>query len=144
MAEKKKRLIRVKTKAQKKEKTRAKTKSNPKIKAKIKTKAKSASLKRKTDFPWKTKEGENLLVRRPITSRSRPKYYRRSADLVKCKELNDNELIIVIQKQNRQVYKELFSRYHKKLFTYIFHLIGNKDETEDILQNVFSKNNKDK
>lgn len=139
MAKKKKRLVRRKTKTSNKEKTKTKAKSKPALKTKAKIKSKEASLKRKTDFPWKTKKGENLLVRRPITSKSRPKYYRRSADLVKCKDLNDSELIIVIQKQNRQVYKELFSRYQKKLFTYIFHLIGNRDETEDILQNVFSK-----
>lgn len=54
-------------------------------------------------------------------------------------ELSDNALIEVIQKKNREAYRELFARYQKKLFTYIFHLVGNKDETEDILQNVFSK-----
>ena len=45
----------------------------------------------------------------------------------------------MIQKKDREVYRELFLRYHKKLFTYIFHLVGNRDEIEDILQNVFSK-----
>lgn len=102
-----------------------------------KSHTKGHSLKRKTDFPWNASKIENMMFERP--RKSNLKHYRRHADLVKCKDLNDSELIIVIQTQNRQVYKELFSRYQKKLFTYIFHLVGNKDETEDILQNVFSK-----
>lgn len=54
-------------------------------------------------------------------------------------DLNDNEIIAVIQKRDIEAYRELFFRYHKKLFTYVFHLVGNRDEIDDILQNVFSK-----
>jgi len=53
--------------------------------------------------------------------------------------LDDSEIIAVIQKQDIEAYHELFFRYYKKLFTYVFHLVGNKDEIDDILQNVFSK-----
>ena len=52
-------------------------------------------------------------------------------------DLSDSDLINVIHTQKN--YKELFSRYQKKLFIYLFHLVGNRDEAEDILQNVFSK-----
>ena len=54
-------------------------------------------------------------------------------------DLDDNEIIAVIQKRDIEAYRELFFRYHKKLFTYVFHLVGNRDEIDDILQNVFSK-----
>jgi RNA polymerase sigma-70 factor (ECF subfamily) len=53
--------------------------------------------------------------------------------------MNDVDLIVIIHDKDREVYRELFDRYQKKIFTYIFHLVGNKDETEDILQNVFTK-----
>lgn len=58
-----------------------------------------------------------------------------------CKDLSDAELItlIQIQKKNKEAYYNLTERYSKKLFTYIFHFVGDKSETEDILQNVFSK-----
>lgn len=65
--------------------------------------------------------------------------FRRSTDFDLLKNLNDVELIDVIKNQNREAYQELFSRYQKKLFSYIYHLVGNRDETEDILQNVFAK-----
>lgn len=94
--------------------------------------------RRKTDLPWKTSGAKTLLrAALPVEVGSLP--YRRSSDLERVKTLSDNELIVVIHKQNREAYKELFARYQKKLFTYIYHLVGNKDETEDILQNVFSK-----
>jgi RNA polymerase sigma-70 factor (ECF subfamily) len=95
-------------------------------------------LRRKNDFPWRMSGAASLLVKRPEVDGD-AKLYRRASDLVRCKDLSDGELIIVTHTQNREAYKELFSRYQKKLFTYIFHLIGNKDEVEDILQSVFSK-----
>jgi len=55
------------------------------------------------------------------------------------KELSDSELIDVILKKNSEAYRELFDRYNRKLFVYILHLVGDREETEDILQNVFTK-----
>lgn len=52
-------------------------------------------------------------------------------------KLSDNQLVSSVRM--REAYEELFTRYQRKLFAYIFHLVGNKDEAEDILQNVFSK-----
>jgi RNA polymerase sigma-70 factor (ECF subfamily) len=68
-----------------------------------------------------------------------PDFCGKNKEQTYCKDLNDSELVKMVQKQNGRAYQELFSRYNKKLFTYIFHLVGNKNETEDILQNVFSK-----
>lgn len=62
-----------------------------------------------------------------------------STDVEALKDLSDIELIEVIKNQNREAYQELFLRYQKKLFSYIYHLVGNRDEAEDILQNVFAK-----
>jgi RNA polymerase sigma-70 factor (ECF subfamily) len=91
--------------------------------------------KRKTDLRWKLSQTTSELEN--IVDGSLP--YRRSSDLERMQELSDSEVIVIIIAQNRGAYKELFSRYQKKLFTYIYHLVGNREETEDILQNVFSK-----
>jgi len=136
MATKKKRL---KHKSAAKKKKVAKRKPVSKKKSVKKSQPKIVvHLRRKNDFPWRTSGAASLLVKRPDAPDS-SKFYRRASDLVRCKDLSDGDLIIVIHTQNIEAYKELFSRYQKKLFTYIFHLIGNKDEVEDILQNVFSK-----
>jgi len=63
----------------------------------------------------------------------------KKGDIGGCKDLTDSELIEVILNKNRDSYQELFDRYNRKLFVYILHLVGNREETEDILQNVFTK-----
>ncbi|KKQ53193.1 MAG: RNA polymerase sigma factor [Parcubacteria group bacterium GW2011_GWD2_38_11] len=94
--------------------------------------------RRKTDLPWK-ESGSETLLRAKLPVEINNSQYRRNSDLERVKDLGDNELIVIIHTQNIEAYKELFARYQKKLFTYIYHLVGNRDETEDILQNVFSK-----
>lgn len=94
--------------------------------------------RRKTDLLWQS-TGEAYLLKKNSTDESQPTLYRRKADLNYCSNLEDNDLIVVIHTQNIEAYKELFARYQKKLFTYIYHLVGSREETEDILQNVFSK-----
>lgn len=103
--------------------------------SKTSKKTKTVVLRRNTDFPW----GNITFSIKPKVSKNTKIYYRRRSDIDSCKDLNDSELVEVIQNQNREIYKELFRRYQRKLFVYIFHLVGNKDETEDILQNVFVK-----
>ncbi|EKE20384.1 MAG: hypothetical protein ACD_8C00008G0001 [uncultured bacterium] len=94
--------------------------------------------RRKDDLPWNDSDGEKLLSKKS-PNQVRQLLFRRKTDLDYCSELEDNDLIVVIQTQNPEAYRELFSRYQKKLFAYIYHLVGNREETEDILQNVFSK-----
>lgn len=94
-------------------------------------------LRRSTDLLWK--KGKRALLVSPKSARNSLFFFRRKTDIERCENLSDSELIKVIHTQNREAYRELFARYQKKLFTYIFHLVGNKDETEDILQNVFQK-----
>lgn len=94
--------------------------------------------RRKTDSRWKTSNSEVLLkVSFPVENNG--EFYRRNSDLNRIQNLDDSELIVVILNQNREAYKELFARYQKKLFAYIYHLVSSRDEAEDILQNVFSK-----
>ena len=60
-------------------------------------------------------------------------------DLKKYEEFDDNKLVDITRKQNIEAYKILFGRYEKSLFIYIFHFVRNKEEAEDLLQNVFAK-----
>lgn len=57
----------------------------------------------------------------------------------KVKTAEDNVLIGWIKKGHPEIYDEIVVRYQKKLFSYIYRLVGNKEEAEDILQNVFVK-----
>ena len=95
-------------------------------------------LRRKTDLVWNVSKLESLL-KTSFSCGNDVLFYRRKSDLACLEKLGDSELINVIHNQNKEAYKELFARYQKKLFTYIYHLVGSKEETEDILQNVFSK-----
>ena len=105
---------------------------------KKKIKPVGSRLRRKQDLPWKSSKSQSLLQEKTIEEVGK-KFFRRQTDLDSLKELNDSDLIGVIHHQNREAYRELFARYQKKLFVYIYHLVGNREETEDILQNVFSK-----
>jgi RNA polymerase sigma-70 factor (ECF subfamily) len=57
----------------------------------------------------------------------------------KVKDLSDSDLVKIIIKKNPEAYREIVKRYQRKLFVYLYHLVGNREETEDILQNVFVK-----
>ena len=96
------------------------------------------SSKRKTGLSWNL-SGKPILLTKFSSQYSYRDFCQKGKEPLLCHDLDDKELINVIQKKDREVYRELFLLYHKKLFKYIFHLIGNKDEIEDILQNVFSK-----
>ncbi len=56
-----------------------------------------------------------------------------------CENLSDNQLVEITLNKNPQAYRFLFWRYQKSLFIYLLHLVRNKEEAEDILQNVFVK-----
>lgn len=53
--------------------------------------------------------------------------------------LGDNELIVLVREKNAERYAEIIERYQGKLFAYLYRLIGNRDEAEDLLQDVFIK-----
>lgn len=99
-------------------------------------KKKTVELRRASDvFTFEKKASEVGCVIFPGELRE----LRRKGDLKNCSELNDSDLIFIIQTKNKEIYRELFFRYQKKLYAYISHLVGNRDESEDILQNVFIK-----
>lgn len=54
-------------------------------------------------------------------------------------ELSDNELIETIRQKDSQRYALIVERYRGKLFAYLYRLIGEKEEAEDLLQDVFIK-----
>jgi RNA polymerase sigma-70 factor, ECF subfamily len=55
------------------------------------------------------------------------------------KARTDNELVVLIREKKPDLYGEIIERYRGKLFAYIYRLIGNRDEAEDLLQDVFIK-----
>ena len=59
---------------------------------------------------------------------------------VPVKEMTDEALVtLIFKKKKPDLYREIVRRYQKKLFSYLYRLVGNKEEVEDILQNVFVK-----
>ena len=71
--------------------------------------------------------------------KSKKKYFRRKTDVSEFENLSDSELVSFVMKKNPDAYKILFKRYEKSLYIYIFHMVRNKEEVEDLLQNVFAK-----
>ena len=57
----------------------------------------------------------------------------------KVKIVEEAVLIRQTKKGSREAYQEMVKRYQKKLFSYLYGLVRNKEETEDLLQNVFVK-----
>jgi RNA polymerase sigma-70 factor (ECF subfamily) len=54
------------------------------------------------------------------------------------KKLTDEELVGEVIK-NKEVFGEIIDRYQEKVLRYIFYLVGNKKDAEDIVQEVFIK-----
>ena len=82
-----------------------------------KTLPKVVAFKRKRSFK-KTLSGNDSLLYNCSSDKNTSEFCRRSSDLVHNKNSNDNDLISIVNTQ--EAYKELFSRYQKKLFAYIF------------------------
>jgi RNA polymerase sigma-70 factor (ECF subfamily) len=55
------------------------------------------------------------------------------------KEMSDKELIACIREGQEVCFDDLFGRYRSKLFFYLRHFVGSREEAEDLLQNVFVK-----
>lgn len=53
--------------------------------------------------------------------------------------MQDHELIEKIQTGDATAFQELFERYNKLILNVCYRLIGNKDEAEDVTQDVFLK-----
>ncbi len=57
----------------------------------------------------------------------------------KMKAASDEKLVSMVKKGQTIFYRELVKRYRGKIFAYLYRLVGNRDEAEDLLQNVFFK-----
>lgn len=54
-------------------------------------------------------------------------------------EMTDDELVDGYAQGNILCFDELLNRYEKKLFNYIYRLVNQRQEAEDIFQDVFSR-----
>lgn len=63
----------------------------------------------------------------------------RPADLSDPAEILDNDLVKIVRERDPQRYGEIIERYQGKLFAYLYRLVGEKEEAQDILQDVFIK-----
>lgn len=55
------------------------------------------------------------------------------------KKLTDEQLVEKIIKEDKQLFSRLIERYEKKILRYVFYLTGEKEESQDIAQNIFIK-----
>ncbi|MFF0829601.1 RNA polymerase sigma factor [Brevibacillus sp. NPDC003359] len=53
--------------------------------------------------------------------------------------LDDRELIEQIQAGNHQLYSQIIDRYKGKIVTYLYKMIGNMPDAQDLAQDVFTK-----
>ncbi len=60
-------------------------------------------------------------------------------DKPETEALSDSELVKIIRENDPERYSEIIERYQTKLFIYLYRLIGDREEAEDILQDVFIK-----
>jgi len=56
-----------------------------------------------------------------------------------AEQSDDNRLVKLIQSGKVDLFAVIIEKYQGKLFAYLYRLIGNREEAEDLLQNVFIK-----
>lgn len=54
-------------------------------------------------------------------------------------KLSDEELINIIRKKDKEYFSIIIDRYEDKLLRYVFYLISNHPDSQDIVQNTFIK-----
>ena len=55
------------------------------------------------------------------------------------KNLTDEELVALYAEGTNQAFDELLNRYKEKLYTYIYMIVQNREQAEDIFQDTFTK-----
>lgn len=53
-----------------------------------------------------------------------------------CRQSPENLLLARVAKQDREALAEVYARFQRPLFRYLFHLLGQKELAEDVLQEV--------
>ena len=56
---------------------------------------------------------------------------------MKFREKTDTELVALLVLDNDAAFRELYVRYKNKLYYFVFHLLKSKEETNDIVQEIF-------
>lgn len=59
--------------------------------------------------------------------------------MTKYKDINDQDLAQRIKKDEKDAYEELFKRYAPRIFSFSILYLKNKDDAEELVQNVFLK-----
>ena len=54
-------------------------------------------------------------------------------------EISDADLCARIQEDERDAFQQLYNRYARRIYQFSFHYLKNKDESEELVQNVFLK-----
>ena len=55
------------------------------------------------------------------------------------KKLTDDQLVAIYAKGNNQAFDELLMRHQSRVYSYIFHIVKNRDLAEDVFQETFVK-----
>jgi RNA polymerase sigma-70 factor (ECF subfamily) len=61
------------------------------------------------------------------------------SEKVICLPNTDTALIVRCQERDPAAFDEIVTRYKQKIFNYVYRMIGNGDEAEDVTQDVFVK-----
>lgn len=59
--------------------------------------------------------------------------------VMNIKTISDEKLVEIVRSKNRDFFCEIITRYQNKIFSYINRLINNRDDAEDLTQDVFIK-----
>jgi len=57
--------------------------------------------------------------------------------MIDYKALSDSELAVLFEQQNRKAFEEIYRRYWHPLFLHAYHILGDEDEAQDIIQDLF-------
>lgn len=57
----------------------------------------------------------------------------------RLKKLTDDQLVAIYAKGNNQAFDELLMRHQSRVYSYIFHIVKNRDLAEDVFQETFVK-----
>ena len=55
------------------------------------------------------------------------------------KKISDEKLAELVRGKNQELFSEIVVRYQNKIYSYTYRLVGNKEEAEDLTQDVFIK-----
>ncbi|MBN8879846.1 MAG: RNA polymerase sigma-70 factor [Sphingobacteriales bacterium] len=55
-----------------------------------------------------------------------------------CETLSDNELLLLLQKDNHTAFTEIYNRFKGLLIVHAYNKLNNRDEAKDIVQELFA------